>query len=1275
MSILVPVAAWPAPPLHEVTFLLSTHLERAAVITGCSTGQLCLWTTDASAEHNLLPRVVLLGHTSPVLWIACCLFEHSDAVVSLCEQGHLGVWDPTDGRCLSSSTTPTLGGARATSAAYLPHRGRVAVGGASPRLLVLSLCAALSASTSGDAVSLLCLTTENSLCGWILTDGAEGRLDATPHHRVKRSIAVLDGRLGRAAGGEAGEDESFAPSPSEQPPLWLPPPLLPCPRFAQLSADGRLLLWLSAAGEIEVLETASSADDSGAEAEGATASLPSKLFRHSCKLEQKHRPAVSTPGRGERVLLRLEACASLSPDGWAAATLLQLRDGLALVAWSSALSPRAIRVPSHSPCLISDAEATPLCDPPPHVPTCVGLAHAWAAAAHEEEVFISAAGDGTLHLLHLQRPLGDEAAPLVPLVPFHTARMAHGWEMVQSKGVSASALLLRQGLPTAMLLGHIDGSISAVSLPGGSETVRGSLISHKARVTSLLGLKAAARCTTFASAAADGSVCLWALSVAPPHAAAPSSLRPLKLFHQHAGSVRALLQPPPEVTCASALNLAHCFLSVGTDGALVLYDAAEPPGEAEEGAARTDAKCLAVLSGHAEPIHELVWRPFERLLFCRCTHAALEDSALYIWQVPSGRLERVLRGADAAAHLLAMRAAPLAQSVPDITSARELRAAAHKRVLEHVCLSLGAASAPLHVMVFNIRRLAALAKQRAAVREEEFQRHEGGTRTSFVHSNELPLGSADDVRGAPVDIAACQAALSYITCWGVDASFDERCREEIGLSPPAAHVSFGVRGHGYHFSFLTPRMQSSQHRWQCSPHLTALHSLAAVALATTLMSCPGYDEVRNICSSLVTYFSVVLPEKLPSFSAPSLSLLARHYVDSSDEVQQAARAMMEGTLMRMRPEIRAQIAAAWSPRVLRVGLPAKAAADLTSPQGVSLLVLAVLASQFGTPLEPHVSNVLVHNLVRLLDHPLVAHRAWAAETLGKGYHIWRSHLADPNRPAAKPSDLEARPPPCATSPSDLIRAIFRLSLAQSEEASDAKLREGGNGMASLRTQSTFEAALMALGAMELRLFCSLMGDFAVQSSGGAAMRLAAVTALVALVRSRGLSLEAELPVVVEAVMKPLDPSVSSMREASLHASTSALRELVKRYPMMAFHQGTQRLAVGTVEGVVLVYDLRTATKWRILQGHEKAVSVLAFSSLGDQLASVSVLDRTLRWWLAGSTGFFSFLGLQSSSQHVTTLDDLPFADQPLTLGLEWKSPTTVKVTCNKQLVGEYSKVG
>ena len=458
-----------------------------------------------------------------------------------------------------------------------------------------------------------------------------------------------------------------------------------------------------------------------------------------------------------------------------------------------------------------------------------------------------------------------------------------------------------------------------------------------------------------------------------------------------------------------------------------------------------------------------------------------------------------------------------------------------------------------------------------------------------------------------------------------------------------------MRGHGGNFSFLTPRMQTTQHRWQCSAHLTALHSLAAVALANTLMTCPGYDDVRNVCSSLVTHFSVVLPERLPLFCAPSLSLLARHYVDSAEEVQQAARALMEGTLLRTNADVRQQIVAAWSPRVLRVGVPNGAsAADLTSPQGVSLLVLAVLSSRFGTPIEPRVCNILAHQLVRLLGHNLEAHRAWAAEIIGKGYHLWRPHLAEApadeatSRAARSPADAPAAGGAMAASAADVIRALFRLSVARDAEsqitrqlAGEAKGQRpaGGVGRAS---QNSFQVALMAVAVAEPRHFCTCMGDHAVHVSAGSATRIAAVSALVMLVRSRGLSLERDLPMVttaalqpfplplplllprpcqhvvcappasklireswrslshgidaaaalvlglvssgawqvVEAVMRPLDPSVPSMREASLTASTSALRELVKRYPMMAFHQvrGRAKRTLGVSRLLTAMHD-------------------------------------------------------------------------------------------------------
>ena len=81
--------------------------------------------------------------------------------------------------------------------------------------------------------------------------------------------------------------------------------------------------------------------------------------------------------------------------------------------------------------------------------------------------------------------------------------------------------------------------------------------------------------------------------------------------------------------------------------------------------------------------------------------------------------------------------------------------------------------------------------------------------------------------------------------------------------------------------------------------------------------------------------------------------------------------------------------------------------------------------------------------------------------------------------------------------------------------------------------------------------------------------------------------------------------------------------MVKSFPMVAFHRETQRLAVGTPAGPVAIYDVRTCTQWKILEGHPKNVICVEFDQKGDMLASYSALDLTLRLWKVGNVGFFS----------------------------------------------------
>jgi WD40 repeat protein len=66
--------------------------------------------------------------------------------------------------------------------------------------------------------------------------------------------------------------------------------------------------------------------------------------------------------------------------------------------------------------------------------------------------------------------------------------------------------------------------------------------------------------------------------------------------------------------------------------------------------------------------------------------------------------------------------------------------------------------------------------------------------------------------------------------------------------------------------------------------------------------------------------------------------------------------------------------------------------------------------------------------------------------------------------------------------------------------------------------------------------------------------------------------------------------------------------------MTSFHQGKQKFAIGSTQGQVIVFDIRSATKWRILDGHTGAISAVGFDQTGKYLCSYSATDCTVRVW-------------------------------------------------------------
>ncbi|CAG8660042.1 320_t:CDS:2, partial [Acaulospora colombiana] len=116
------------------------------------------------------------------------------------------------------------------------------------------------------------------------------------------------------------------------------------------------------------------------------------------------------------------------------------------------------------------------------------------------------------------------------------------------------------------------------------------------------------------------------------------------------------------------------------------------------------------------------------------------------------------------------------------------------------------------------------------------------------------------------------------------------------------------------------------------------------------------------------------------------------------------------------------------------------------------------------------------------------------------------------------------------------------------------------------------------------------------------------------IRKRPLILYSNLSALVESVVKSLDPNIPKMRDTVLQTTTSVLHDFVKTFPSITFHGGTQKLAVGTLEGASIIYDLRTATRCHILEGHTKAVTAITFSGDGKIIVSCSLEEGTVRVW-------------------------------------------------------------
>lgn len=535
---------------------------------------------------------------------------------------------------------------------------------------------------------------------------------------------------------------------------------------------------------------------------------------------------------------------------------------------------------------------------------------------------------------------------------------------------------------------------------------------------------------------------------------------------------------------------------------------------------------------------------------------------------------------------------------------------------------------------------------------EAIFRTDGSITKASVHKNGLRVNSI------------LRPLLAAVWPAGIDKQHDATI---CSLFDPPLHLEVKSRNH---FRLGLPCLPStSLHDGPLPRHLIDITSgpLAGHALdlssgmsATILLACHTMLNIMRRATAAVDnagrkdrdieaildWTTEILPSKVPAFQPPSLSFLACHLIDATSDIRLAASRLFEWRLANATTQEIEQLSHAF-----RKGLPAlcehqpevTSAHTLpnTNMQFQCLVLLGYISIHLFKSQDPALLKDIARSILETMQKGAAPSSSSQRGTdprktllLGainlslEGFGIWQNyvdamdllrnlfilamlsddevdlHGLDSIRSCARKAVIKI-----AEEHTPLFMTTLHLDMLQAASPSLAlDPRDGVD--AKSQTVMTPVGSQISAGGADL-----LSSSAAVSAS--TTMRLVAFMA-----RRRPRLLFPNLPRLAEAVVKSLDPTQpSSHREALLPAATIMIGELVSTFGTISFHRSLQRLAIGTHEGAIVLYDMRSATRLFVLEGGHSGHSLdaISFSPDGRRLVSVSHREGRMLGWKVGNS--------------------------------------------------------
>lgn len=284
-----------------------------------------------------------------------------------------------------------------------------------------------------------------------------------------------------------------------------------------------------------------------------------------------------------------------------------------------------------------------------------------------------------------------------------------------------------------------------------------------------------------------------------------------------------------------------------------------------------------------------------------------------------------------------------------------------------------------------------------------------------------------------------------------------------------------------------------------------------------------------------------------------------------------------------------------------------------------IIVAAALAIWYPSLVKPGLAMLVVHPLVKLVMAMNGKFSSSAAELLAEGMETtWKTCIA-----------------------SEIPRLIgdifFQIECVSGAPASSLVQ----NPAVPINFLETLVGILLpSLAMADVLGFLQVIERQIWSTASDSPVHVVSLTTLMRIIRGSPKNLAQHLDKVVNFILQTMDPNNSVMRRTCLQSSMTALKELVRVFPMVALNETSTRLAIGDAIGEVnnasiRVYDMQSMAKIKVLDasgppglpsllsgtsevGTMTSISALSFSPEGEGLIAFSEHGLMIRWWSLGS---------------------------------------------------------